>query len=120
MGGKKEIMDSRFNAYLEDGEQLTMIPRVSDGQLLFLLNNVAKMKKDTPLGSRVAELHNGASLTTGNAGQGESNARRYLFENEFVEAIIQLPGDCFIIRLQLRIFGFSLTKKVRRDMEKYS
>ena len=95
MGGKKEILDSRFNAYLEDGEQLTMIPRVSDGQLLFLLNNVAKMKKDTPLGSRVAELHNGASLSTGNAGQGESNARRYLFENDLVEAIIQLPGELF-------------------------
>ena len=95
MGGKKEILDSRFNAYLEGGEQLTMIPRVSDGQLLFLLNNVAKMKKDTPLGSRVAELHNGASLSTGNAGQGESNARRYLFENDLVEAIIQLPGELF-------------------------
>lgn len=95
MGGKKEILDSRFNAYLEGGEQLTMIPRVSDGQLLFLLNNVAKMKKDTPLGSRIAELHNGASLSTGNAGQGESNARRYLFENDLVEAIIQLPGELF-------------------------
>ena len=54
MGGKKEILDSRFNAYLDGGEQLTMIPRTSDGQLLFLLNNVAKMKKDTPLGSRIA------------------------------------------------------------------
>ena len=53
MGGKKDILDSRFNAYLEGGEQLSMIPRVSDGQLLFLLNNVAKMKRDTPLGSRI-------------------------------------------------------------------
>lgn len=53
MGGKKEILDSRFNAYLKGGEQLSMIPRVSDGQLLFLLNNVAKMKKDSPLGSGV-------------------------------------------------------------------
>jgi len=60
MGGKKEILDSRFNAYLDGGEQLTMIPRTSDGQLLFLLNNVAKMKKDTPLGSRIAEGHNGS------------------------------------------------------------
>lgn len=77
MGGKKEILDSRFNAYLDGGEQLTMIPRTSDGQLLFLLNNVAKMKKDTPLGSRIAEVHNGSSIFTGDAGSGESNARRY-------------------------------------------
>ena len=53
MGGKKDILDSRFNAYLEDGTPLSMIPRVSDGQLLFLLNNVAKMKRNTPLGSRI-------------------------------------------------------------------
>ena len=95
MGGKKDILDTRFNAYLENGEQLSMIPRVSDGQLLFLLNNVAKMKKETSLGSRIVELHNGASLSTGSAGQGESNARRYLFENDLVEAIIQLPGEIF-------------------------
>ena len=68
MGGKKEILDTRFNAYLEGGEQLAMIPRTSDGQLLFLLNNVAKMKKDTPLGSRIAEVHNGSSIFTGDAG----------------------------------------------------
>ncbi len=95
MGGKKEILDSRFNAYLEGGEQLAMIPRTSDGQLLFLLNNVAKMKKDTPLGSRIAEVHNGSSLFTGDAGSGESNARRYLIENDLVEAIIALPENMF-------------------------
>lgn len=95
MGGKKDILDSRFNAYLENGEQLVMIPRTSDGQLLFLLNNVAKMKKDTPLGSRIAEVHNGSSLFTGDAGSGESNARRYLIENDLVEAIIALPENMF-------------------------
>lgn len=95
MGGKKEILDSRFNAYLEGGEQLTMIPRVSDGQLLFLLNNVAKMKKDSPLGSRIAEVHNGSSIFTGDAGSGESNARRYLIENDLVEAIIAVPENMF-------------------------
>lgn len=95
MGGKKEILDTRFNAYLEGGEQLVMIPRTSDGQLLFLLNNVAKMKKDTPLGSRIAEVHNGSSIFTGDAGQGESNARRYLIENDLVEAIIALPENMF-------------------------
>lgn len=95
MGGKKDILDSRFNAYLEDGTQLSMIPRTSDGQLLFLLNNVAKMKKDTPLGSRIAEVHNGSSIFTGDAGSGESNARRYLIENDLVEAIIALPENMF-------------------------
>ena len=95
MGGKKEILDTRFNAYLEGGETLTMIPRVSDGQLLFLLNNVSKMKKDTPLGSRIAEVHNGSSIFTGDADSGESNARRYLIENDLVEAIIALPENMF-------------------------
>ena len=95
MGGKKDILDSRFNAYLDDGTQLSMIPRTSDGQLLFLLNNVAKMKNDTPLGSRIAEVHNGSSIFTGDAGSGESNARRYLIENDLVEAIIALPENMF-------------------------
>lgn len=95
MGGKKEILDSRFNTYLDGGEQLTMIPRTSDGQLLFLLNNVAKMKKDTPIGSRIAEVHNGSSIFTGDAGSGESNARRYMIENDLVEAIIAVPENMF-------------------------
>lgn len=95
MGGKKDILDSRFNAHLDSGEQLVMIPRTSDGQLLFLLNNVAKTKKDTVLGSRIAEVHNGSSLFTGDAGSGESNARRYLIENDLVEAIIALPDNMF-------------------------
>lgn len=95
MGGKKEILDTRFNAYLNDGEELSMIPRVSDGQLLFLLNNVAKMKKDTEFGSRIAEVHNGSSIFTGDAGSGESNARRYIIENDLVEAVIALPENMF-------------------------
>lgn len=95
MGGKNDILDSRFNAYLEDGEQLAMLPRTSDGQLLFLLNNVSKMKSNTPLGSRIAEVHNGSSIFTGDAGSGESNARRYMIENDLVEAIIALPEKMF-------------------------
>lgn len=95
MGGKKEILDTRFNTYLENGDTMTMIPRTSDGQLLFLLNNVAKMKKDTELGSRIAEVHNGSSIFTGDAGSGESNTRRYLIENDLVEAIISLPDNMF-------------------------
>lgn len=95
MGGKSEILDTRFNAYLSDGEELKMIPRTSDGQLLFLLNNVSKMKTDTELGSRIIEVHNGSSLFTGDAGSGESNARRYLIERDLVEAIIALPDNMF-------------------------
>lgn len=110
MGGKKDILDSRFNAYLDDGTQLSMIPRTSDGQLLFLLNNVAKMKKDTPLGSRIAEVHNGSSLFTGDAGSGESNARRYLIENDLVEAIIALPDKMFY-NTPLNTFIWVVTNK---------
>lgn len=95
MGGKKEILDTRFNAYLPGGEELKMIPRTSDGQLLFLLNNVSKMKTDTELGSRIIEVHNGSSLFTGDAGSGESNARRYLIERDLVEVIIALPDNMF-------------------------
>ena len=95
MGGKKEILDTRFNTYLEGGDVMPMIPRTSDGQLLFLLNNVAKMKKDTELGSRIAEVHNGSSIFTGDAGSGESNARRYMIEHDLVEAIIALPDNMF-------------------------
>lgn len=110
MGGKKDILDSRFNAYLEDGTQLSMIPRTKDGQLLFLLNNVSKMKTDTPLGSRIAEVHNGSSIFTGDAGSGESNARRYLIENDLVEAIIALPDRMFY-NTPLNTFVWVLSNK---------
>lgn len=115
MGGKKDILDSRFVAYMEDGTQLTMIPRTSDGQLLFLLNNVSKMKTDTQLGSRIAEVHNASSLFTGDAGSGESNARRYLFENDLVEAIIALPENMFYnTKLATYIWVLSNKKEARR------
>jgi type I restriction enzyme M protein len=110
MGGKKEILDTRFNTYLEGGDIMQMIPRTSDGQLLFLLNNVAKMKKDTELGSRIAEVHNGSSLFTGDAGSGESNARRYMIENDLVEAIIALPDKMFY-NTPLNTFIWVLTNK---------
>jgi len=95
MGGKKGIMDSRFIIPYEGDGEFNMIPRSSDGQLLFLLNNISKMKKDTPIGSRIAEVHNGSALFTGDAGQGESNARRYIIEKDLVEAIIALPEKMF-------------------------
>ena len=94
-GKKKEILDTRFNAATADGEPLSMIPRSSDGQLLFLLNNISKMKQDTPLGSRIVEVHNGSRLFSGDAGSGERNARRYMIENDLFEAIIALPEKMF-------------------------
>ena len=95
LGGKKGIQDTRFVTSFADNPEFSMIPRVSDGQLLFLLNNVSKMKETTELGSRIAEVHNGSSLFTGDAGQGESNARRYMIERDLVEAIIALPHNMF-------------------------
>jgi type I restriction enzyme M protein len=95
LGGKKGIQDTRFVTPFTDNPDFSMIPRVSDGQLLFLLNNVSKMKESTELGSRIAEVHNGSSLFTGDAGQGESNARRYMIERDLVEAIIALPNNMF-------------------------
>jgi type I restriction enzyme M protein len=72
-----------------------MITRSSDGQLMFLVNKLSKLKHSTPLGSRIAEVHNGSSLFTGDAGQGESNIRRYIIENDWLEAIIALPENMF-------------------------
>lgn len=116
LGGKNEILDTRFNTYLPGGELLKMIPRTSDGQLLFLLNNVSKMKTDTELGSRIIEVHNGSSLFTGDAGSGESNARRYLIESDLVEAIIALPDNMFYnTGIGTYIWVLSNKKEARRE-----
>lgn len=94
MGGKKDLADPRFTVQ-HQGEQLPLITRSSDGQLMFLVNKLAKMNHSTPLGSRIAEVHNGSSLFTGDAGQGESNIRRWIIENDWLEAIIALPLNTF-------------------------
>lgn len=115
MGGKKEILDPRFVTNLEDGNNLKMIPRQNDGQLLFLLNNVSKMKKDTEIGSRIVEVHNGSSIFTGEAGSGESNTRRFLIENDLVEAIISLPDNMFYnTEIGTFIWVLSNKKELRR------
>lgn len=95
LGGKKGITDPRFVISFKDEPEYKMLPRVSDGQMLFLANNIAKMKQNTKLGSRIAEVHNGSSLFTGDAGQGESNLRRYVIESDYLEAIIALPENMF-------------------------
>lgn len=97
----KDVIDERFKLPLKDywGEAHTedATPRSSDGQLLFLMEMVTKMKPlhMSPAGSRVASVHNGSSLFTGDAGGGESNIRRYLIENDLLEAIIQMPNNLF-------------------------
>ncbi|MBB5336425.1 type I restriction-modification system subunit M [Pectinatus brassicae] len=95
LGGKGDITDTRFVVSHKDEPELKMIPRSSDGQLLFLANKISKMKHNTELGSRIVEVHNGSSLFTGDAGQGESNLRRYIIENDWLEAIIALPENMF-------------------------
>ena len=70
-------------------------PGRKDGQMMFLANLLSKMKTDTLLGSRIAEVHNGSSLFTGDAGQGESNIRRWIIENDWLEAIVALPLNMF-------------------------
>ena len=93
MGGDN-ISDPRFIINYGDNPEYAMLPRVSDGQLLFLLNNISKMK-NTDMGSRILEVHNGSALFTGDAEGGESNARRYMLESDLIEAIIQLPENIF-------------------------
>ncbi len=95
LGGKGDITDPRFVVQHGDDPEFKMITRSSDGQLMFLVNKLSKMKHATKLGSRIAEVHNGSSLFTGDAGQGESNIRRWIIENDWLEAIIALPESMF-------------------------
>jgi type I restriction enzyme M protein len=95
MGGKDGIRDPRFVIKHADDPEFSLITRSSDGQLLFLANMLSKMKHGSKLGSRIAEVHNGSSLFTGDAGQGESNIRRWIIENDWLEAIIALPLNMF-------------------------
>lgn len=83
---KKEILDPRFSVGT---------PRINDGQLLFTLHMLSKMKHDTPLGTRIASVHNGSALFTGDAGGWESNIRKHIIENDYLEAIIAMPKDLF-------------------------
>jgi len=97
----KEIIDPRFIVRLKDywgnEAEADATPRSSDGQLLFLMEMVNKMKptSSSAIGSRIASVHNGSSLFTGDAGGGESNIRRYLIENDLLDCIIQLPNNLF-------------------------
>lgn len=96
-----DVIDSRFIVELADywgnKSNVDATPRSSDGQLLFLMEMVSKMKPTdiSPLGSHIASVHNGSSLFTGDAGSGESNIRRYVIENDMLDAIVQLPNNLF-------------------------
>ncbi|AKB74649.1 Type I restriction-modification system, DNA-methyltransferase subunit M [Methanosarcina lacustris Z-7289] len=95
MGGKDGIKDPRFVIEHAGDPEYSLLTRSSDGQMLFLVNMLSKMKHGTKLGSRIAEVHNGSSLFTGDAGQGESNIRRWVIENDWLEAIVALPLNMF-------------------------
>ena len=99
-GGKKiEIVDRRFNLPIKNfkGEKETtcLTSRSNDGQLMFMLHMLSKMKDPKDGGSRIASVHNGSALFTGDAGSGESGIRQYILENDLLECIIQLPNDMF-------------------------
>ena len=95
MGGKDGIKDLRFIIEHNGDAEYSLLTRSSDGQMLFLANMLSKMKHGTKLGSRIAEVHNGSSLFTGDAGQGESNIRRWILERDWLEAIVALPLNMF-------------------------
>lgn len=86
---KREVIDPRFST-----RDMSFIPDIGDCQMLFLANNISRMK-ETELGTRIVEVHNGSSLFTGNAGGGESNLRRYIIENDLLEAIVAMPEKDF-------------------------
>ena len=94
MSTRGRVEDERFIDNLDAVKPRNMLPGTRDGQLLYLLNNVSKMK-ESPLGSRIVEVHSGSLLFSGNAGSAESNARRYLIERDLIEAIIALPKNIF-------------------------
>ena len=92
---KKKFTDSRFTVTGADGEEISFIPDISDCQMMFLANNISRMKTATELGTRIVEVHNGSSLFTGDAGSGASNLRQYIIENDLLEAIVAMPEKDF-------------------------
>lgn len=96
---KISIVDQRFNLPIKNfkGEQevTCLTSRSNDGQLMFMLHMLSKMKDPKDGGSRIASVHNGSALFTGDAGSGESGIRQYIIENDLLECIVQLPNDIF-------------------------
>ncbi len=96
---KISIVDKRFNLKIKnfkgEQEETSLTSRSNDGQLMFMLHMLSKMKDPKDGGSRIASVHNGSALFTGDAGSGESGIRQYIIENDLLECIVQLPNDIF-------------------------
>lgn len=96
---KVSITDKRFNLKIKNFkgelEETCLTSRSNDGQLMFMLHMLSKMKDPKDGGSRIASVHNGSALFTGDAGSSESGIRQYILENDLLECIIQLPNDIF-------------------------
>ena len=96
---KISIVDQRFNLPIKnfkgEPEVTCLTSRSNDGQLMFMLHMLSKMKDPKDGGSRIASVHNGSALFTGDAGSGESGIRQYIIENDLLECIVQLPNDMF-------------------------
>ncbi|WP_028123497.1 type I restriction-modification system subunit M [Epilithonimonas tenax] len=96
---KISIVDQRFNLPIRnfkgEPEVTCLTSRSNDGQLMFMLHMLSKMKDPKDGGSRIASVHNGSALFTGDAGSGESGIRQYIIENDLLECIVQLPNDIF-------------------------
>lgn len=111
---KEDITDGRFIVNYDGNPQYSLIPDIGDPQMLFLANNISKMKTDTELGSRIVEVHNGSSLFNGKAGQGPSNLRRYIIEQDLLEAIVALPENMFY-NTNIGTFLWILSNKKPRE-----
>lgn len=92
---KDKFIDSRFRLMADDNTELSFIPDIGDCQMMFLANNLSRMKDTTAMGTRIVEVHNGSSLFTGDAGSGPSNLRKYIIENDLLEAIVAMPEKDF-------------------------
>lgn len=113
---KKKISDPRFKFVYDGNPDFNVIPGIGDPQMLFLANNVSRMKHGTKLGTRIVEVHNGSSLFTGDAGGGESNLRRYIIENDMLEAIIAMPEkDFYNTGIGTYIWIITNRKEARRE-----
>lgn len=92
---REKFNDPRFGNIDKEGNEVSFLPKIDDCQMMFLANNLSRMQNDTELGTRIVEIHNGSSIFNGDAGKGVSNLRKYIIENDLLEAIIQMPENEF-------------------------
>lgn len=115
---KDKFDDPRFYAVERNGDEevrTSFLPDIGDCQMMFLANNLSRMQNDTPIGSRVVEVHNGSSLFTGAAGSGVSNLRKYIIEHDLLEAIVAMPEkDFYNTGIGTYIWVLSNRKEERR------